>query len=104
MTYGDSDDTTFYYKGFADMLPHKTELWIDNSDTHDYSKWRLNAVYANLLNKISALDTTCYVTPNNGNAYGIKVDKDAKKYDELYPSLFEYAGYMDAEDGVSRLG
>ena len=99
MTYGDSDDTTFYYKGFADMLPHKTELWIDNSDTHDYSKWRLNAVYANLLNKISALDTTCYVTPNNGNAYGIKVDKDAKKYDELYPSLFEYAGYMDAEDG-----
>ena len=99
MTYGDSDDTTFYYKGFADMLPHKTELWIDNSDTHDYSKWQLNAEYANLLNKISAFDTTCYVTPNNGNAYGIKVDKDAKKYDELYPSLFEYAGYMDAEDG-----
>ena len=99
MTYGDSDDTTFYYKGFADMLPHKTELWIDNSDTHDYSKWRLNTEYATLLNKISAFDTTCYVTPNNGNAYGIKVDKDAKKYDELYPSLFEYAGYMDAEDG-----
>lgn len=99
MTYGDSDDTTFYYKGFADMLPHKTELWIDNSDTHDYSKWRLNTEYANLLNKISAFDVTCYVTPNNGNAYGIKVDKDAKRYDELYPSLFEYAGYMDAEDG-----
>ena len=59
----------------------------------------MNAEYANLLNKISAFDTACYVTPNNGNAYGIKVDKDAKKYDELYPSLFEYAGYMDAEDG-----
>ncbi len=99
MTYGDSDDTTFYYKGFSDMLLHKTELWIDNSDTHDYSKWQLNTEYANLLNKISAFDVTCYVTPNNGNAYGIKVDKDAKRYDELYPSLFEYAGYMDAEDG-----
>ena len=99
MTYGDSDDTTFYYKGFNDMLPHKKELWIDNSDEHDYSKWKLNAEYANLLNKISAFDTTCYVTPNNGNAYGIKVDKDAKKYDDLYPSLFEFAGYMDAEDG-----
>ena len=99
MTYGDSDDTTFYYKGFADMLPQKKELWIDKSDTHDYSKWQLNAEYATLLNKISAFDTTCYVTPNNGNAYGIKVDKDAKKYDELYPSLFEYAGYMDSEDG-----
>lgn len=99
MTYGDSDDTTFYYKGFNDMLPHKKELWIDNSDEHDYSKWQLNTDYANLLNKISAFDVTCFVTPNNGNAYGIKVDKDAKKYDELYPSLFEYAGYMDAEDG-----
>ena len=99
MTYGNNDDTTFYYKGFSDMLPHKNELWIDKSDKHDYSKWRLNTVYATLLNNISAFDTTCYVTPNNGNAYGIKVDKDAKKYDELYPSLFEYAGYMDAEDG-----
>lgn len=99
MTYGDSDNTEFYYKGFDDLLPHKKQLWIDKSDKHDYSRWDLNAKYANLLNKISAFDTTCYVTPANGNAFGIKVDKDAKKYDDLHPSLFEFAGYMDAEDG-----
>lgn len=99
MTYGDSDNTEFYYKGFDDLLPHKKQLWIDKSDKHDYSRWDLDAKYADLLNKISAFDTTCYVTPANGNAFGIKVDKDAKKYDDLHPSLFEFAGYMDAEDG-----
>lgn len=99
MSYGESEDTTFYYKGFADKLPHKKELWADNSDKHDYSKWDLDANYGQIIHKISAFDKTCYVTKNNGNAYGIKVDKDAKRYDELHPSLFEYAGYMDAEDG-----
>ena len=99
MTYGDSDNTEFYYKGFDDLLPHKKQLWIDTSDKHDYSRWDLDTKYADLLNKVSAFDTTCYVTPANGDAFGIKVDKDAKKYDDLHPSLFEYAGYMDAEDG-----
>lgn len=99
MTYGESEDTHFYYKGFADKLPHKKELWVDNSDKHDYSQWNLNADYGKLIHKVSAFDKTCYVTPNTGDAYGIKVDKDAKRYDELHPSLFEYAGYMDAEDG-----
>lgn len=99
MTYGDSEDTTFYYKGLNDLLPHKKELWVDNSDKHDYSYWNLNAKYTDLLNKVSAFDKTCYIEPATGNAYGIKVDEDAKRYDELYPSLFEFAGFMDAEDG-----
>ena len=99
MTYGNTDDTHFYYKGFNDMLPHKKELWPDNSDTHDYSQWNLNADYASIMQKVSAFDNTCYVTPDTGNAYGVKIDKDAKRYDELHPSLFEYAGFMDAEDG-----
>ncbi len=99
MTYGDSEDTAFYYKGFADKLPHKKKLWADSSDRHDYSHWDLDADYAKLIHKISAFDKTCYVTGNTGNAFGIKVDKDAKRYDELHPSLFEYAGFMDAEDG-----
>ena len=99
MTYGDSEDTAFYYKGFADLLPHTKTLWPDNSDTHDYSQWKLDAEYPAIINKVSAFDKTCYVTPVNGNAYGIKIDKDAKRYDELYPSVFEYAGFMDAEDG-----
>ena len=99
MTYGNTEDTHFYYKGFADKLPHMKTLWPDTSDTHDYSHWMLDADYAAIINKVSAFDKTCYVTRNNGNAYGIKVDKDAKRYDELHPSLFEFAGFMDAEDG-----
>ena len=99
MTYGDSDDTHFYYKGFADMLHHKAEIWADESDKHDYSRWQLDADYSDILHKISAFEKTCYVTPNTGNAYGIKVDQNAKRYDELHASLLEYAGFMDAEDG-----
>ena len=99
MTYGESTDTAFYYKGFSDLMPHKQELWPDTSDTHDYSQWELDAKYSEVLHKVSAFNKTCFVTPSTGNAYGIKVDKDAKRYEELHPSLFEYAGYMDAEDG-----
>ena len=99
MTYGDSEDTSFYYKGLNDLLPQKEQLWIDKSDKHDYSYWNLDAKYSDLLNKVSAFDKTCYIEPTTGNAYGIKVDENAKRYDELYPSLFEFAGFMDAEDG-----
>ena len=99
MTYGNSEDTHFYYKGFNDMLPHKTELWKDTSDTHDYSHWNLDADYSKLIHKVSAFDKTCYVEKSTGNAFGIKVDKDAKRYEDLHPSLFEFAGFMDAEDG-----
>lgn len=99
MTYGNTEDSHFYYKGFADKLPHKKPIWPDESDKHDYSQWKLDATYASLLNSVSAFNKVCYVTPNNGNAYGVKVDKDAKRYEDLHPSLFEYAGFMDAEDG-----
>ena len=99
MTYGDNEGTAYYYKGFDDLLPHKQQLWIDKTDKHDYSRWDLDADYKNLINRISAFDTTCYVAQNTGNAYGIKVDKDAKNYEDLHPSLFEYAAFMDAEDG-----
>lgn len=99
MTYGKSEDTHFYYKGFADMMPHKTELWADTSDKHDYSHWDTQALYSNIIHKVSAFDKTCYITPDTGNAFGIKVDKDAKRYEDLHPSLFEFAGFMDAEDG-----
>lgn len=101
MTYGaGTENTAFYYKGFADKLPSKKTLWVDNSDTHDYSHWQLNATYGDVMkNKVTAFNKTCYVTPNSGNAYGIKIDKDAKKYEDLHPSLFGFADFMDAEDG-----
>ena len=102
MTYGESEDTQFYYKGFADLMPHKKPYFTDNtdnSDKHDYSKWNLTAEYDTVVNMVSAFNKTCYVTPATGNAYGIKVDKNAKKYNDLHPSLFEFVGFQDAEDG-----
>lgn len=99
MTYGNTDDTQFYYKGFADQMAHIKTLWPDESDKHDYSHWKLDANYASMINKVSAFDKTCYVTPNTGNAYIVKVDKDAKRYNELHPSFLGCADFMDAEDG-----
>lgn len=99
MTYGDNDDTHFFYKGFDDMLPKKKPYFIDDSDKHDYSHWDLNANYSDLIQRPSGFDKTCYVTPDTGNAYGIKIDEEAKRYRELRPSVFEFAGFMDAEDG-----
>ena len=99
MTYGDSEDTHFFYKGFDDKLPKKKPYFVDDSDKHDYSYWNLNTKYEELLDKVSAFDKTCYVDNATGDAYIIKVDKDAKRYDDLHQSLFEGAGFMDAEDG-----
>ena len=97
MTYGQGkDDTSYYYKGFADLLPRKAKTWKDTSDKHDYSQWFLQAEYDYIKQAVTAMNKICYVTPANGNAWGIKVDEDESV---LFPSLFEYAGFMDAEDG-----
>lgn len=102
MTYGKGkEDTSFYYKGFADLFPRVATTWKDKSDKHDYSQWLLDAEYDFIKQYVSAMNKICYVTPANGNAWGVKVDEDE---DVLFPSLFEYAGFMDAEDGdCSRL-
>lgn len=97
MTYGKgTDNTSFYYKGFADMFQRAATTWKDTTDRHDYSQWDLNANYDEIKQYVSAFNRMCYVTPVNGNAYGTQVDEDE---DVLFPSLFEWAGYMDAEDG-----
>ena len=102
MTYGKgTEDTSFYYKGFNDMFSRAGKIWKDTSDKHDYSQWDLNADYGEIKQYVSAMNKKCYVTPLTGNAYIIKVDEDE---DVLFPSLFEAAGFMDAEDGdCSRL-
>ena len=97
MTYGKGkDDTSFYYKGFADLFNRKSKTWKDTSDKHDYSQWDLDADYDEIKQHVSAMNKICYVTPVNGNAYGVKVDEDENV---LFPSLLEYADFMDAEDG-----
>ena len=99
MTYnGEKTDTNYYYKGFNDRLSPGNERWADNSDTHDYSQWE-KADYSEIRTHVTPFNKTCYIDPKTANAYGVKIDEDAKTYDEYHPALFEYAGYMDAEDG-----
>lgn len=97
MTYGKgTDSTAFYYKGFADLFPRASITWKDTSDKHDYSQWDTDAKYDEIKQHVSAFNRMCYITPSTGNAYGTQVDEDE---DVLFPSLMEWAGYMDAEDG-----
>lgn len=97
MTYGKGkENTAFFYKGFNDMFQRAATIWKDTTDKHNYSLWSLDADYGSVKQYVSAMNKTCYVTPATGNAYVTKVDEEE---DVLFPSLFEVAGFMDAEDG-----
>lgn len=97
MTYGaGEEDTHFYYKGLNDMLDRDPDEPQSTKDKHDYSQWDINADYADILRKISAFNRTCYIVSRTGNAYVVKVDENESV---LFPTLFETAGFMDAQDG-----
>ena len=72
-------------------------------DTHydyiDYSNVSTSKSYLDILQVRSVSDMTCYITPNTGNAYRIKVDKDAKTVGEMRPTAFEVGGYKGIEVG-----
>jgi len=78
MTYGGSDDDTTY--NYSDWSR------LDTSKTYQQIKDRC----------VTSFNKTCYLTPNNGNAYRIKIDEDEAV---LYPVLMEVAGFADAKDG-----
>ena len=102
VTYGaDESDTSFYYKGFADLMSHKTDLWPpEKTDTHDYGKWDDSLSYEQIKAQVGTFNNTCYIDKSTGNSYIIKIDENFKNAsDESYPSLFECAQFMDAEDG-----
>lgn len=68
-------------------------------DYIDYKKWSNKKSYLEILQNSSATDMTCYITPNTGNAYRIKVDGDAKTIGEMRPVPFEVGGYKGVEVG-----
>ena len=68
-------------------------------DYIDYSIVNSSLDYLNILKKNGSSDKTCYIDLNTGNAYRIKVNKDATKVDELKPSIFEVGGYKGVEIG-----
>lgn len=68
-------------------------------DYIDYSRVNSSLGYLNIIKMNGSSDTTCYIDLNTGNAYRIKVNKDATKVDELKPAIFEVGGYKGVEIG-----
>ena len=68
-------------------------------DYTDYRKVSTSKTYLDILKVSSTTDMTCYITPNTGNAYRIKVDSDAKTVGEMRPTAFEVGGYKGVEVG-----
>lgn len=68
-------------------------------DYTDYRKVSTSKSYIDILQVVSTSDVTCYITPNTGNAYRIKVDSEAKTVSELRPKAFEVGGYKGVEVG-----
>ena len=68
-------------------------------DYIDYSRVNDDLNYLNIIKKNGSSDTTCYIDLNTGNAYRIKVDKDASTVSELKPAIFEVGGYKGVELG-----
>ena len=78
LSYGGSEDDTVYNYDFKSTTVET-----------GYS-------YNQITRFVNAFNKTCYITPNNGNSYRIKIDEDETVF---FPSLFEVAGYADAKDG-----
>lgn len=93
MTYGVDDDTAFKLHIFDKMLPKKHKT--DKSNDKEVLTF---ADYATASRAASGINKHLYYT-NNGNTYAVKKEKDAKRFRDFYPSLYEVAGFMDAVDG-----
>lgn len=70
-----------------------------NFDYIDYSIVNSSLDYLNIIKKNGSSDRTCYIDLTTGNAYRIKVSKDATKVDELKPAIFEVGAYKGVEVG-----
>ena len=70
-----------------------------NFDYIDYSIVNSSLDYLNIIKKNGSSDRTCYIDLTTGNAYRIKVSKDATKVDELKPAIFEVGAYKGVEIG-----
>ncbi|MBR6140904.1 MAG: hypothetical protein IKQ37_03970 [Bacteroidaceae bacterium] len=100
LTYGGSEeDTAYNYKGFVSAKKIEKNKWEDEPDAHDYTKFAFYDNYVPIKEKAKTLSPTCYVAKNTGNSYVVKIDENAKNPDEWYPSQFECAEFIDAEDG-----
>lgn len=66
---------------------------------NDYTRVIAFDSYNTVLSNITPYTMDLFLDKHTGNAYRIKVDKDAKEAQKLYPSTFEVGGYGDVEYG-----
>lgn len=71
----------------------------DDYDYTDYSRVDDTLTYQDIVRRDGSTDRTCYIDRTTGNAYRIKVNKDAKTLAELAPALFEVAEYNGVRVG-----
>jgi hypothetical protein len=95
MKYSAESDT----KDQQNNLRYGVKDYNTDYDYIDYSRVNDDLSYLNIIKKNGCSDTTCYIDLNTGNAYRIKVNKDATKVDELKPAIFEVGGYKGVEIG-----
>lgn len=79
---GDDDDTAFNYS--------------------DYSRAVTGFNYNQIIKNLDPFDKTCYIDPNTGNAYRIKVDEDATTEAELNAAVFEVGAFSPVSVGVTN--
>ena len=100
LTYGGGeDDTNFYHELFNHSLSSYKVKKSASTNANKYGTMDSSRSYGEIIRNVTAFDSTVYITPNTGNAYVAKVNEEAKRYKELYPSLFEDVPFIDAEDG-----
>lgn len=109
-----SASTTFQPNELQKILNDGDKIVTGDEDTnYNYNDWDKVKVmsadgksdYGSLINSITCFDETCYVDRITGNAYRIKVDKEAEtelsndQQKGLEPSLFQVGGYGDVNIG-----
>ena len=95
MKYSYESDT----KDQQDNIRYGIKDYNTDFDYLDYSRVNSALDYLNIIKKNGSSDKTCYIDLNTGNAYRIKVSKDATTISELKPAIFEVGGYKGVEVG-----
>ena len=86
-------------KDQQDNIRYGIKDYNTDFDYLDYSRVNSALDYLNIIKKNGSSDKTCYIDLNTGNAYRIKVSKDATTISELKPAIFEVGGYKGVEVG-----
>ena len=83
----------------AQNIKEEKRKYDTDFDYIDYNRVNTDKTFLDILKVQSTTDMTCYITPNTGNAYRIKVDGDIKTVGEMRPTAFEVGGYKGVEVG-----